>query len=592
MYTFPLVKVKKSNEAVMGAVFIVLLLYHLPQWTEEPVGILRFILLIAVAVLIDIIAGLLRYKRLWCCVSGVVTAAMISLLSGGAPLWTQLLGIVAGLVLGKQLWGGTGKNFLNPAMVGMLVVMLLTEVPYPFFPASWLLLPAMLLSLFFVRIRPFAGIGLMAGMLVSLFLYRELTMMNIITYGVAFWGGLVITDPVTVTHNKPAGLAAGFLAGFGVLFFSSVPIAVVLCILLVNLFSVVIQDITAKSVHSLKASFRIPKAVHSNEDNQKLIDLSGDSSKTKEEELSSLTRVQILDRIKVHQVFGMGGAAFDTHQKIMTAYYYTGKEKHLIVNAVECDPGLIHDAWLLRNYSEEISKGIEALRKCLEFSSIHIAGKDFKGVSFPDNIKLVRVKDRYPIGAERILVNEVLHKQMPLGYIPAMKGILVLNVQTVYAIYQAVYLNKTVDTRLITVADLKQKTAQVVKVKLGMRVKEILEAVYPGAFNLFVGGGIMQAHIADEDTIVDKSINLIATGNYPIFKESPQCSGCGSCSSNCPSGLAVNRIVELVEQGKIEDTLGYHVRECINCASCSYSCPAGRNLARRVKEARDAMMRE
>ena len=35
-----------------------------------------------------------------------------------APLWQVALGISFGVVLGKEVFGGTGKNFLNPALVG------------------------------------------------------------------------------------------------------------------------------------------------------------------------------------------------------------------------------------------------------------------------------------------------------------------------------------------------------------------------------------------------------------------------------------------------------------------------------------------
>ncbi|MDG2060356.1 MAG: NADH:ubiquinone reductase (Na(+)-transporting) subunit B [SAR86 cluster bacterium] len=35
-----------------------------------------------------------------------------------APLWQVALGISFGLVVGKEIFGGTGKNFLNPALIG------------------------------------------------------------------------------------------------------------------------------------------------------------------------------------------------------------------------------------------------------------------------------------------------------------------------------------------------------------------------------------------------------------------------------------------------------------------------------------------
>ena len=34
------------------------------------------------------------------------------------PLWQAAMGITFGIVIGKEVFGGTGKNFLNPALTG------------------------------------------------------------------------------------------------------------------------------------------------------------------------------------------------------------------------------------------------------------------------------------------------------------------------------------------------------------------------------------------------------------------------------------------------------------------------------------------
>jgi len=47
-----------------------------------------------------------------------VTSALFALiLPPGVPLWQAALGISFGVVLGKEVFGGTGKNFMNPALV-------------------------------------------------------------------------------------------------------------------------------------------------------------------------------------------------------------------------------------------------------------------------------------------------------------------------------------------------------------------------------------------------------------------------------------------------------------------------------------------
>lgn len=49
----------------------------------------------------------------------LVTSMLYALtLPPEVPLWQVALGIIFGVVIGKEVFGGTGKNFLNPALVG------------------------------------------------------------------------------------------------------------------------------------------------------------------------------------------------------------------------------------------------------------------------------------------------------------------------------------------------------------------------------------------------------------------------------------------------------------------------------------------
>jgi Na+-transporting NADH:ubiquinone oxidoreductase subunit B len=48
-----------------------------------------------------------------------VTSILFTLtLPPSIPLWMAALGVVFGVVIGKEVFGGTGKNFLNPALTG------------------------------------------------------------------------------------------------------------------------------------------------------------------------------------------------------------------------------------------------------------------------------------------------------------------------------------------------------------------------------------------------------------------------------------------------------------------------------------------
>lgn len=51
---------------------------------------------------------------------GSVTALVFTLiLPPAAPLWQVVLGMTFGVVVGKEIFGGTGKNFINPSVLGL-----------------------------------------------------------------------------------------------------------------------------------------------------------------------------------------------------------------------------------------------------------------------------------------------------------------------------------------------------------------------------------------------------------------------------------------------------------------------------------------
>jgi Na+-transporting NADH:ubiquinone oxidoreductase subunit B len=48
----------------------------------------------------------------------VTSILFVLILPASIPLWQVALGITFGVVIGKEIFGGTGKNFLNPALAG------------------------------------------------------------------------------------------------------------------------------------------------------------------------------------------------------------------------------------------------------------------------------------------------------------------------------------------------------------------------------------------------------------------------------------------------------------------------------------------
>jgi ferredoxin len=586
MNAFPLLRTKLSNERLMAALLFVLALYQLPRWVSNPVEIGGFLALLAFSLAVDTAVNFIRYKRPMCAVSAGVTAALLYALSPGVPLWGQLIAAAIALLAGKHVWGGTGKNPINPAMVGLLLLGLAFPIQFPPLAPSWLLLPAMLLSLPFLFFRPYASVGMMAGMLAALLLHGTLTFANELSYGVVLWGCLVITDPVTTTARPLPGAVAGVLAGLVPLMVGGSASAMALGVLAANVLSLAADRLGIGAGPKLLLKFGSRMRIPFSREGTAFVDLTEGVAPEGGSDVE-LTSVEILERIERCGVFGYGGAAFPTARKIRTAIAADTAEKHLIVNGAECDPGLIHDKWLLRHHADEIIGGIGLLCRCIPFATVTVACKDIDGLAFPSPVRLHRVPDYYPAGAEKALIREVLKNSVAEGEIPAEKGILVLNVQTVFSIYEAVRLNRMADTRFITVADAGRRTGTVARVRLGAGAHSVVEGVFPCTAVVFTGGGMMNAQIASDDAVVDKAVNFLAAGKLPDYRESPLCSRCGLCSAVCPARLHVQEIAGLVDEGHMERTAQFRPEMCMACGSCSHVCLAGRNLSAKVSVARE-----
>ncbi len=587
MNTYPLVRVKGSNEHLMAGVFAVALLYSLPAFINNPSELLVFLLIGVVSLVVDTALNFIRYKRPVCAVSASVTAVVYFALTSGAPLWGRLLGAIAALVLGKHLWGGTGKNPLNPALVGVMLVSIAFQVQ-PLFGNAWMIAPAMLLSLPFILVRPYAAFGFMAGMVGSLVIKGS---MDIESLGLAvFMGSLVLTDPVTVSGHPLVGLLGGVAVGFipqqlsGSIFF------VTAGILLFNLLSFLTESLIPKAVlrlpktNKLDKLFPIPASLP-------FFDLTQEQPEPRQiqsllDSPENLECNEILKRIDEAGVFGLGGAAFPTIRKIR-AVMASKEPKHLIINGVECDPGLIHDYWLVRHAPEDVLAGVALLKRCISFDSVSLAVKSEKGLPALDGISLIKVPDLYPAGAEKLLIQQVIGQKLPFHSLPAERGILVLNVGTLQAVFEAVIKKKKADSRLITIADFNSKAFSIARVKLGMPLHRVIAALGLPSGHLFTGGGAMQCRLAMEEDVVEGSTNFLAISPFPKYKESPLCSRCGSCRTHCPSGLKVDKIADLADESKWQDALSYHPENCVQCGYCSRVCGAGRNLSVRVKRAKE-----
>ena len=314
---------------------------------------------------------------------------------------------------------------------------------------------------------------------------------------------------------------------------------------------------------------KLGKVVRS--ENRQLLDCS--QAEEKSCNMTQLTKEAILEVIEKNNIIGLSGSCFETAKKIRAVMQAPSQHKYFIINAVACDPGLLHDEWLLEHKEEEIRRGVEIISKLVTFDKIITASH-------------YNVPRRYPMGAERLLIDYFLGKTLTKEDMPAEKGILVLNVQTVYAVYEAFYKSKSEETKYLTILNLDTGNAEIVRVALGSTYEQVLKktSLYTSNKQTFYAGmGLMDAEEIQLTDVITKQINMIAAGKRAVIDDGAKCKGCGRCTRHCPMYIEVSKLVKSVQKEKHFDKTALGISKCIGCGTCTYYCAGGLNPMKFVK---------
>lgn len=314
-----------------------------------------------------------------------------------------------------------------------------------------------------------------------------------------------------------------------------------------------------------------------------------DRSDTLVEEIK-LNPKEIVNRIMEAGVVGMGGAAFPSHVKLSVP---EGKHvDYLLINGVECEPYLTSDHRMMLEKSKEIIVGIKILMKALGLNKAIIGIEDnkhdaidlFDGLLKNETgITVEALEVHYPQGGEKQLIQALLNREVPSGGLPSDVGVIVHNVGTTFAIYEAVQKNKPLIERVVTVTGKSVKQPSNFLVRIGTPVIDLLIAaggVPEDTGKIVSGGPMMGKAIADLDVPVAKGTSgiLLIPKSESMRAEVYNCVHCGKCIEACPMGLEPYRLLILSKKGNSDRAKEEHILDCIECGSCSFVCPSNRPI--------------
>ena len=303
-------------------------------------------------------------------------------------------------------------------------------------------------------------------------------------------------------------------------------------------------------------------------------------------DLKTATPKEISDRVSEAGVVGMGGAAFPSAVKLSMGEQY--QLDYLILNGAECEPYLTCDDRLMRERAAETIIGIRFMMKALGVRKAYIAIEDNKPGSFEsmrqacgDNgdIETVYVPARYPMGSSSHLVQAVTGRETPGGGRTASVGVVVNNVATAFAVYEACCFGRPLISRIVTISGKAVRRPANYEALIGTPVRDLLNqsgGLIEDPERLIMGGPMMGDPLPSLDVpIVKGTTGILALRGDEIPKQNVMpCIGCGSCVTVCPVGLRPMDMMNQIDHDDIEGASEIGLRDCISCGSCNYVCPS------------------
>lgn len=306
------------------------------------------------------------------------------------------------------------------------------------------------------------------------------------------------------------------------------------------------------------------------------------------------SREDFIAAVRKSGAVGLGGAAFPTHIKLSPKNL--DEVDTLIINGAECEPFITSDHRLMLEDTEDIIDGALAIMEHLGLAQAHIGVEENK----PDAIEKLRkeierrgrsqtitvdvLRARYPQGAERVMIYEIMGRTLKAGMLPADVGVILSNVTTVAFIGQYLKTGRPLTSKRLTVDGDAVAEPKNILVPIGARIADVIDAC--GGYKaepkkILMGGPMMGRAVYSDEFPVIKNNNAILAFDAPqaLIPEETACIKCGRCHSACPFDLLPVSIAEAYDKKDADRLAVLEVSECMECGSCSFVCPARRPLS-------------
>ena len=318
----------------------------------------------------------------------------------------------------------------------------------------------------------------------------------------------------------------------------------------------------------------------------------------------ALSPAEINKKVAAAGVVGMGGGTFPSAVKL------TGANRAgihtVIINGGECEPYLSCDDVLMRTQAAGIVAGVRLIVHASGAKRALIGIEDNKPEAIAamqaaaagyDTVRVCPVPARFPMGFDKQMVKTLTGIEVPADGRSFDAGVLVNNVGTALAVWQAVAEGRPLVSRLVTLGGACVNAPGNIDVPLGALAEDVLAFAGGlkgdglGLARRVIGGPMMGAQVQHWRVPVMKGVSgiLALDAKEARLEDTSDCIRCGSCVEACPMGLLPSDMAANIRKEALGEAVELGLKDCIACGCCAYVCPSNIPLVQHFTYAKNEL---
>ena len=311
----------------------------------------------------------------------------------------------------------------------------------------------------------------------------------------------------------------------------------------------------------------------------------------------------LVEAIRKSGVVGLGGAGFPTYVKFRVD---PSRIEYLVINGAECEPYITSDSLTMTDRVGDLEYALNAIKKHLGVKKMVVGIEKNKQRAIEsmqalakriEGLEVKVLPAVYPQGGEKVLVYHTVRRVIPSEKLPIDVGCIVCNCTTLAAIGAYLQSGMPLVEKCVTVDGACVKEPKNVIVPIGTPISDVFEfcgGLTETPAKILYGGPMMGVSVPDISAPILKNTNAILalTEKEAKLPKTTACIRCGTCTNNCPFGLAPASIMAAYKKKDAALLEKLQVQTCMECGCCSFNCPANRPLVQTNKLAKAFLKEE